>query len=110
MVGTVLRHFVNVGRAGTVGDVVEARVARLRQRSPVVFGAGIAIAPVGVEAVLARIAAVIRSDEKDNYGVVGQSVADDARNFGGVGIALISRMFEPVLVIETTTRTGETIG
>src|SRR3546814_5454961 len=26
IVGTVLRHFINIGRAGTVGDVVEARV------------------------------------------------------------------------------------
>ena len=82
VVRDALRHLVDVVRARTVLDVVEPRVARLGQRAPVVFRAGIARTPVaGDELRLAALTLLVRAGDQDADGVVVPGLRNDAGDF-----------------------------
>src|SRR3546814_11045802 len=76
---------------GTVGDIIVARIARLRQRAPVVLATQIAVAPADIGLVHARLALLIGTDEQDADRVVREGAADDPRYFGGDRIAVVAR-------------------
>src|SRR3546814_6021483 len=76
---------------GTVGDIIVARIARLRQRAPVVLATQIAVAPADIGLVHARLALLIGTGEQDADRVVREGAADDPRYFGGDRIAVVDR-------------------
>ena len=81
-VAEVLRHRIGVGRIGTVGDVLRARRARLRNRAPVVLVAGErAPAVADRRLVEAGVALLVARAERDAELVVAERLAEDAGDF-----------------------------
>src|SRR3546814_4546259 len=87
----MLRNLIDVIPFGTVGDIIVARIARLRQRAPVVLATQIAVAPADIGLVHARLALLIGAGEQDADRVAREGAADDPRYFGGDRIAVVAR-------------------
>ena len=91
VVARVLRHLIDVGRARAIGDVGGARVAWLRERTPIVLGTEIAIAEADIGLVRAETPLLERTEDEHADTIVGEGVGEDARNFGRHVLAAILR-------------------
>ncbi len=81
-VAEVLRHRIDVGCIGTVGDAFGARLPRLRNRAPVVLVAG-ERAPAVADRCLVEtgVALLVARGERDAELVVAERIAVDAGDF-----------------------------
>ena len=80
----VLRHLIDVVRAGTVlglGKVAAPVVGVHRQRAPVILIPLVAFAPARGDLRLAVLAVLVRAADENADAIIGKGIADDARDF-----------------------------
>ena len=91
VVAGILLDLIDVIGAGTVFDIGKAGVACLWQRSPIIFGAQIPVAPADIGLVHTGLALLPRSADRDAKKAIGECVGNDAGYFGRNRITVISR-------------------